>query len=251
MALALSIPELNHSSIQVATLVQPDSGTVATVVDEYKDRLTDAMKAAGISTSELARQMGISYQGVKKVLNGGSFNTDNNIKAAKLLGVFSDWLATGKGPRVAPPAVAEPHAIYEVKPQFPGLPVVGTAKLGDNGNFCELEYPVGHGDGWIDWPSRDPNAYALRCKGDSMKPRIKHGEFVVVEPNHPVVPGDEVLVKAKDGRVMVKELAHVRDGMVYLESVNEAHPRISIAQEDIEAFHYVAGIAKSALWRAD
>jgi phage repressor protein C with HTH and peptisase S24 domain len=219
------------------------------MVEDYGDRLKQAMKAAGVSTSELARRMGISYQAVKKALGGGSFGTANNVTAAKALGVYSEWLATGKGPRVAPPSIAEPHAIYEVKSPFPGLPVVGTAKLGDDGNFCELEYPVGHGDGVIDWPSRDPNAYALRCKGDSMKPRIKHGEFVVVEPNHPVAPGDEVLVKARDGRVMVKQLAYVRDGMVYLESVNEAHPRISIPVEDLEAFHYVAGIAKSALWR--
>ena len=81
-----------------------------------------------------------------------------------------------------------------------------------------------------------------------MKPRIRHGEFVIVEPNHAVTPGDEVLAKAKDGRVMVKQLAYIRDGMVYLDSVNEAHPRISIAHEDMHALHYVAGIAKSALW---
>lgn len=218
---------------------------------EYGERLADAMKAKKITTTELAREMGISYQAVKKVLNGGAFGKDNNILAAKVLGVYSDWLATGKGRRVAPPVTGEPNAIYEIKPSFPGIPVVGTAKLGDDGNYCELEYPVGHGDGRIDWPSRDPNAYAIRCKGDSMKPRIKHGEFVVVEPNHPVLPGDEVLVKAKDGRVMVKELAYIRDGMVYLSSVNESHPRISIAYDQLDALHYVAGIAKSAFWRAE
>lgn len=218
---------------------------------EYGDRLQQAMSAAGMSTSELARRMGLSYQAVKKVLNGGSFNTENNSAAAKVLGVHSDWLATGKGERVAPPIVAEPNRIYEVKSPLPGIPVVGTAKLGDAGNFCELEYPVGHGDGRIDWPSRDPAAYALRCKGDSMKPRIRHGEFVIVEPNHPVNPGDEVLVKAKDGRVMVKQFGYQREGMIYLESVNEAHPRISVPVEDLDAFHYVAAIAKSALWRED
>jgi phage repressor protein C with HTH and peptisase S24 domain len=145
---------------------------------------------------------------------------------------------------------AAPRASY-MPSSVAGLPVVGTAKLGDDGHFYELEHPVGHGDGYIDWPSRDQNAYALRCKGDSMKPRIRHGEFVVVEPNHPVAPGDEVLVKAKDGRVMVKVLAYIRDGMVYLESVNEAHPKLSIAQPDIAVMHYVAGIAKSALWHVE
>jgi len=239
---------LNHGSKKVATEVQTDGGTVTTVVEEYKDRLKDAMKAAGVNTTELARALGISYQAVRKVLLGGAFGTDNNAHAAKKLGVNSDWLATGKGQRIAPPTMAEQHLIYMTRPPTAGVPVVGSAKLGDGGNFCELEYPVGHGDGRIDWPSRDPNAYALRCKGDSMKPRIKHGEFVVVEPNHPATPGDEVLVKSKDGRVMVKQLAYIRDGLVYLDSVNESHPRISIAQEDLEAFHYVSGIAKSAMW---
>lgn len=206
------------------------------------------MKSAGVSTTELARSLGVSYQAVRKVLLGGQFGTDNNAAAARRLGVHSDWLATGRGQRVAPPVAAEPNSIYLTRPPTTGIPVVGAAKLGDSGNFCELEYPVGHGDGRIDWPSRDPNAYALRCKGDSMKPRIRHGEFVIVEPNHPVTPGDEVLVKAKDGRVMVKQLAYVREGMVYLDSINEAHPRISILQEEMDAFHYVAGIAKSALW---
>ncbi len=209
------------------------------------------MKAAGVSTSQLARDLDISYQAVKKVLDGGAFNKDNNIAAAKRLGVHSDWLAAGKEPRVLLPAVADRRAIYEVKSPFPGLPVVGTAKLGDNGHFSELEYPVGHGDGVVDWPSRDPNAYAIRCKGDSMKPRIKHGEYVVVEPNRPVTPGDEVLVKAKDGRVIVKQLAYIRDEMVYLDSVNEAFPRLSIEQENIEVLHYVAGIARSAQWRPE
>lgn len=129
-----------------------------------------------------------------------------------------------------------------------GIPVVGTAQLGDDGHFCELQYPVGHGDGAIEWRTKDANAYALRCRGESMKPRIRHGEFVVIEPNRPVMAGDEVLVRAVDGRVMVKQLAFIRDGMVHLDSVNEKYPRISIEETEIAAIHYMAGIAKSGLW---
>ncbi len=129
-----------------------------------------------------------------------------------------------------------------------GVPVVGSAQLGDNGHFCELQYPVGHGDGIIRWASKDGAAYALRCKGESMSPRIRNGEFVIVEPSHPYAPGDEVLVRSLDGRVMVKQLAYIRDGMVHLDSVNESHPRISIEETEIESIQYVAGIAKSALW---
>lgn len=140
----------------------------------------------------------------------------------------------------------------EVKNSTKGkIPVVGTAQLGDNGHFCDLDHPVGFGDGNVRWPTDDANAYALRCRGESMKPRIRHGEYVVVEPNHEVVPGDEVVVRAHDGRVMVKQLAFIRDGMVHLDSVNESHPRISLLQSEIAVLHYVAGIAKNSLWTDD
>ena len=60
-----------------------------------------------------------------------------------------------------------------------------------------------------------------------MRPRIKAGEFVIIEPSHECVNGDEVLIKRKQGRVMVKELLYMRDGSYHLGSVNEAHAKIT------------------------
>jgi phage repressor protein C with HTH and peptisase S24 domain len=130
-----------------------------------------------------------------------------------------------------------------------GVPVVGTAQLGEEGFYCELEYPAGHGDGAIKFTTSDRNAYALRVKGDSMRPRIKPGEFVVVEPNHPPQPGEEVLVRTADGRVMVKVFDFKRDGIVQLSSINEAHRPITIDEKDIERLHYVAAIVKASSYR--
>lgn len=69
---------------------------------EYKDRLADAMAEASLSVQKLADQIATSYQTVKKVLDGksASFSALNNSLAAQALNVSSDWLATGKGPRV-------------------------------------------------------------------------------------------------------------------------------------------------------
>lgn len=131
------------------------------------------------------------------------------------------------------------------------VPVVGAAQLGDDGYWAELQTPVGFGDGFVRFATRDDNTYALRCRGDSMRPRIKDGEFVIIEPNHPPCPGDEVLVKAKDGRVMVKELLYVRDDTVHLMSVNEAHPTVRIRLEEIDCMHFVVAIAKRAMWERD
>lgn len=163
-------------------------------------------------------------------------------------GINAVWLTKGKGD----PGVTV-RFLDEYRPipitNWKAIPVVGTAQLGDNGYWADLEYPVGHGEGYVSFPTTDPNAYALKCEGDSMRPRIKAGEFVVVEPNHEIEPGDEVLVKSKDGRVMVKEFLYRRMGRTHLISTNDAHPPVAFTDEEIEKMHYVAGIAKRAMWK--
>jgi hypothetical protein len=67
------------------------------MVADYSQRLIEAMKDAKLDVTALSKGMGISYQAVRKAVGGGKFGTDSNIKAARLLGVSSDWLATGKG----------------------------------------------------------------------------------------------------------------------------------------------------------
>jgi hypothetical protein len=67
------------------------------MVASYWERLEPLLKHAEYTPAAFARKMGISYQAMKKVMDGGAFGKDNNAKAASLLGVSSDWLATGKG----------------------------------------------------------------------------------------------------------------------------------------------------------
>lgn len=59
------------------------------------------------AVSAMARDLGVSYQAVKKLLDGASKSlaSRNNAKAAEVLGVRSQWLATGDGPMLdgAPP----------------------------------------------------------------------------------------------------------------------------------------------------
>lgn len=128
------------------------------------------------------------------------------------------------------------------------VPIRGSAKLGESDNyFVDLRYPAGHGDGYIKFPSTDADAYAVKCDGDSMLPRIRHGEFAIIEPNHEALPGDEVLVQDKNGQVMIKIFSRKVDGRVYFESINSFHSPFSLPEEEIESMQYVAGIAKATL----
>lgn len=218
---------------------------------KFGERLGMAMAAMKWKNKELETFSGVAHATISALVTRGSDRSDYKealIKAFPEKVISHDWLRSEVGSMMFSPVTT---GVYKSSTQSGRLPVIGAAKLGDNGHFCELEYPVGHGDGFIEWPSRDENAYCLRCTGESMKPRIRHGEFVVIEPNHECVPGDEVLVVANDGRVMIKLLGYIRDGMLHLDSVNELHPRISILMTEVSKLQYVAGIAKAALWNQD
>lgn len=101
----------------------------------------------------------------------------------------------------------------------------------------------------MEFPTRDANAYALRGSGNSMAPRFRHGEYIIIEPNTEVSQGDEVMVRLRSGRIMGKILAYRKDGMAYFESINQDHETVAVLESDIERMHYIAGVAKRSLWR--
>lgn len=214
---------------------------IQTVLDEATD----------IDQVKLAEAAGVTKGTVNQWLSGQikSIKLEYAVGIQDRYGFNAVWLVMDKGPkRVKITHAPDPFDPVPL-PAGKAIPVVGMASLGDDGFWAELEYAAGHGDGYLDFPSKDKNAYSIRCKGDSMLPRIRDGEYVVVEPNHEVEPGDEVLVRAKDGRVMVKTFLYQRQGRVHLISVNQEHAPIVIESTEIDRMHFVAAIVKQAWWR--
>jgi transcriptional regulator with XRE-family HTH domain len=213
-------------------------------------RVQEMLTETGMDRGAFADKTKIPLERVESWLKDASISVEDAVAIQTVFGYNSAWVLA----RVGQKKVAIQYN-DEFRPKGLGkrkrLAVVGMAQLGDNGYWADVEYPVGHGDGYIDWPTTDPDAYAIECAGDSMRPRIKHGEFVIIEPNHPIQPGEEVMVKSKDGRVMVKELAYKAVGRYTLLSINESHGKISLSEDEIDKIHYVAGIAKKSMWRPD
>jgi len=65
-----------------------------------------------------------------------------------------------------------------------------------------------------------PGAFILRLVGESMHPRLRSGEQVVVEPDIPPVRNEDVLVELRDGTGIVKEYRGQKDGYVFLFQYN-------------------------------
>lgn len=223
------------------------------------ERLTSAMKARKLTQVQLAARVStlsgfpISQVAIQKITSGKTKHSRRIPDIARALDVSPEWLGFGDSPFPESGAtLTEPNRSSastdrdELKIKWGSVPVVGKAKLGEDGYFDEEGYPPGFGDGCLRIHSDDPDAYGLRVYGDSMSPRIKHGEFVVIEPNQPPVRYEEVLVKTVDGRKMIKVFADYAEGYYRFDSVNEDHKPIHLAAEEVEAIHYVAGILKKS-----
>jgi len=130
------------------------------------------------------------------------------------------------------------------------VPVVGTAKMGDNGYYEEISSIVGAGDGHIEIAVDDPNAYGIRVKGQSMFPAIRDGWYVLVKPNGTAREGEYVLLKFVDGRKMVKELLFRRKDSIEVMSVNGGE-RMTFDLTELEAMHPVGAVVSPSQWRPD
>ncbi|HEY6834455.1 MAG TPA: helix-turn-helix transcriptional regulator [Pseudolabrys sp.] len=120
------------------------------------------------------------------------------------------------------------------KPAIHNVPLIGFAEAGSGGYFDDGGFPVGKGWEDIAFPSvTDEHAYALEISGDSMKPVYRNGDHIVVSPAAPVRKGDRVVVKTKDGEVMVKELRRKTTKQIELKSLNNEHRDRTLAMADV------------------
>ena len=104
----------------------------------------------------------------------------------------------------------------------------GVVKLDDGG------FPLGKGWEEIAFPAvTDEHAYALEISGDSMKPAYRSGDVIIVSPGAAVRKGDRVVVKTRDGEVMVKELKRKTAKSIELKSLNAEHRDRTLSTSDI------------------
>ena len=120
------------------------------------------------------------------------------------------------------------------KPVAHSVPLIGFAEAGSGGYFDDGGFPVGKGWEEIAFPSvNDEHAYALKISGDSMKPAYRAGDVIVVSPAATVRKGDRVVVKTKDGEVMVKELKRKTVKQIELKSLNAEHRDRTLSMHDV------------------
>ncbi len=182
----------------------------------------------GMSPSGLARHAGLDptiFNKSKRTAPGGKPRWPSTESLAKILE------ATGASFESFAALVQESAA---ARPRQ-SAPLIGFAEAGNAGYFDDSGFPAGGGWDQIQIPGvTDPHAYALEISGDSMVPVFRPGDRIIVSPGAAVRPKDRVVVKTKQGEVLVKELkSQTRTGLV-LVSANPAWPDRALKLRDVE-----------------
>lgn len=218
-------------------------------------RIKQARELMGWSAVDLAQRSGVANTTIGALENRDSKRSEF---AEALIEAFPPdkvshiYLRTGKG-RIDD----RPESGAEPQPEFAGfrrgarrVPVVGTAKMGDDGYYEEMSAEIGGGDGHVDVQTEDPNAYCLRVRGNSMWPAIRDGWYVVVEPNAKPTVGEYVLVKLNNGKKMVKELLYQRSTSIEIMSVNGEH-RLTVYNDELLDLQAIGGVVPPSKWKPD
>lgn len=203
-------------------------------------RIKAARKHAGLTQRQLAEAVKVEQPLISQLETGKTLKSAHIAQMAKVCGVSAIWLASGEGEMLQGDSIKE----STVEPGPPitspwrSIRIVGTAQMGSEGYWYQLDTA----DGYVEFPSKDPGAYALRLRGNSMAPAIKNGWVAVIEPNGQLIPGEYVMVRLHNDECMVKELLYVNDEEISLASVNDAYDRRTIPVEEIAQIHYVGAV---------
>jgi len=213
-------------------LGQPQSQVSDWERDRYKkievDNLSRIATVVGVSLIELVTDVE-GYEALARVLGSAVPTTRAGDEAEEI----NDDISTGYK-RDDIPIIAEGDA----SPQ-PNLLWNEEGLNSDVADRISRPYDV-----------RDPRAYGVRVRGDSMIPRYKPGEVLVVSPNTAVEDGDEVYVALLSGERLLKIARKAAGGWI-LESENRAYPARFVKRNEIGTMHPILWIRQARRARGD
>lgn len=198
--------------------------------------LIDSKKFEG-QQAKLAEASGLSEGRVSQLLDANqSFGERSAKNLAEKLGLPERYFEDGFGTSGSADEQSNVEPALELK-KARRVPITGSVRGGDDGYLVQDVVP----DGWVEYWTGDPQAYALRIKGDSMHPRYRAGEFVVITPSIEAQPGRDVVVRLTNGKCLLKQLNWERRDEIQLLSINNGYAPMTIPRDEVECICRVAG----------
>jgi SOS-response transcriptional repressor LexA len=214
-----------------------------------RTELRRAREARGLTVEQFAKLIRHPASYVRNVEEGQAPATENFLQAVcKALPELSlDELMSGSdSPRVIDRAGMSgtygdaPRLAVPAGHSVRNVPVLSFTQAGTQMEWTDELYahevfPV------IDLPT-NAKAFALPLRGDSMEPRYRAGDMVIVLRDADPHTGDEVVACRKNGDVMFKVYSQAGDRITLTSYNKDLHPPLTLARRDLRWVWPVFGV---------
>jgi repressor LexA len=207
------------------------------------DRIREARESKDMDQATLAARAGIVTRTLQRWEKGEQTPDGISItKIARATNVQASWLLTGEGDKYAgPPKPANIYPIHSLRKdvRLVDLPIISQVPGGRLGTIFHPDYAEDYVT--VD-DVKDPQAFALKVKGDSMSPRIEDGDTVIVSPKREVQSGDICVVRVAGEDTLKK--VKFEGNYLHLVPLNPTHEPITVRKRDVNFAWKVVKVIK-------
>lgn len=208
------------------------------------DRVREARTNRDLDQSSLADKIGVATRTVQRWEKGDQVPDGTAImKIARATTVQASWLLTGEGEMYPPPA--RPQNVYPLtsalkrKVHLVDLPLVSAVPAGKVSTMFHPDYV----DTYVTVDDvKDPQAFALKVRGNSMSPRIEDGDIVIVSPQQEVRNGDICVIRV-NGEDTLKKVK-LEGVYIHLVPLNPEFEPVTVKRKEVDFVWKVVKLIK-------
>ena len=172
---------------------------------DFKDRLRELRLSRGLTLQQVADYVGLQKAAIYKYEHGLTVNPKRSLieKLAVLFQVSPSYLLGINDDEEKSDSVTKGVRIPVLGNVAAGIPITAVTDVED----------------WEEIPEKLASSgtyFALRIKGQSMEPRIKDGDVVIVRQQSDVDTGDVAIVLVNGDEATVKEIKKLDTGIMLI-----------------------------------
>ncbi len=209
------------------------------------ERLRTARETKEMDQGTLAERAGVVTRTLQRWEKGEQVPDGVALtRLARATGVQASWLLTGDG-EMYPAPPPRPENVYTLpgsnrrRVKTMDVPLISAVPAGKVATLFHPDYV----DDYVTVDDvKDPQAFALKVKGNSMSPRIEDGDVVIVSPQQEARSGD-ICVARVNGEDTLKKVKF-EGNYVHLIPLNPEFDPVTVKKRDVNFVWKVVKLIK-------
>jgi repressor LexA len=209
------------------------------------ERLRTARDNKALDQAVLAEKIGVVTRTLQRWEKGEQIPDGIAItRIAKATNVQPTWLLTGDGEMYPVPVRHEnvyalPASRQRRRMRLAEIPLVSSVPAGKVATMFHPDYV----DNYVSVDDiKDPGAFALKVKGNSMAPRIEDGDIVVVSPQTEARSGDICVIRVNEEDTLKK--VKFEGNYIHLVPLNPEFEPVTVRKKDVNFVWKVVKLIK-------